>query len=105
MSVTANKKAEFALRLAEAGYDDFLILDKKEAEDILTPKRQELLELIDDEKPESITELAQLAERDVSIVHRDLDLLFKYSLLEYDEEDGKKRPKLKHSHVFVEPIF
>jgi predicted transcriptional regulator len=105
MSVTANKKAKFAMRLTEGGYDDFLILDKEEAEDILTSKRQELLELIDDEEPESITELAHLAERDVSIVHRDLDLLFKYSLVEYDKEDGKKRPKLKHSHVFVEPIF
>lgn len=105
MSVTANKKAKFALRLAEAGYDDFLILDKEEAEEVLTPKRQELLELIDDEEPESITELAQAADRDVSIVHRDLDLLFEYSLVEYKEEGGKKRPKLKHRHVFVEPLF
>lgn len=105
MSVTANKKAKFAMRLTEAGYDDFLILDKEGAEEILTEKRQELLELIGEEEPESVTELAELADRDVSIVHRDLDLLFEHSLVEYEEEDGKKRPKLKHSHVFVEPIF
>jgi len=41
----------------------------------------------------------------VSIVYRDLDLLIEYSVVEYEEEDGKKRPKLKHSHVFVEPLF
>jgi predicted transcriptional regulator len=105
MPVAANRKAEFARKLAEAGYEDFLILDKEAAENVLTQKRRELLELIDDEEPESITELADEAERDVSIVHRDLDLLFKYSLVEYKEEDGKKRPKLKHRHVFVEPLF
>lgn len=105
MSVTAGKKTEFARRLAEAGYDDFLILDKSDAEEVLTEKRQELLELIGDEVPESITELAELADRDVGAVHRDLDLLFEHSLVEYDEEDGKKIPRFKHSHVFVEPVF
>lgn len=105
MSVTAGKKTEFARRLAEAGYDDFLILDKRDAEEVLTEKRQELLELIAEEDPESITELAHVADRDVSIVHRDLDLLFEYTILEYEEEGGKKRPKLKHRHVFVEPLF
>lgn len=105
MPVTSNRKAEFTRKLAEAGYDDFLILNKETAGNVLTQKRRELLELIADEEPESITELAQAADRDVSIVHRDLDLLFEYSLIEYEKEGGKKRPTLKHSHAFVEPLF
>lgn len=104
MAIETRPKAEFARRLAEAGYEDFLVLEKADAESVLTAKRQELLETIATEDVASITDLAERVDRDVSIVHRDLDLLFKYSLVTYEESGGRKIPRLKHEHVFVEPL-
>lgn len=100
-----NRKSEFARRLVQAGYDDFLILERPDAESVLTEKRSELLQVIRDEDVESISDLADRVDRDVSAVHRDLDLLFEYSLVTFEEADGRKVPKLKHDHVFVEPLL
>jgi predicted transcriptional regulator len=103
-TTTRERKSEFAKRLAKAGYDDFLILETDDAESLLTEKRQELFETIATEEVASITDLATRVERDVSAVHRDLDRLFTYSLIEFDTENGRKIPRLKHDHVFVEPL-
>lgn len=106
MAVTKrSSKAEFARRLASAGYEDFLVLEREAAESVLTERRSELLETIAAEEVESITDLAKRLDRDVAAVHRDLDVLFEYSLIEYVEKGGRKRPRLKHEHVFVEPLL
>lgn len=106
MAVTKRSgKAEFAKRLAAAGYDDFLVLEREAAESVLTERRSELLDTIATEDAESITDLAERLDRDVAAVHRDLDVLFEYSLIEYDNEGGRKGPRLKHDHVFVEPLL
>jgi predicted transcriptional regulator len=103
-TTTRERKSTFAKRLARAGYEDFLILEKEDAESVLTEKRRELLDAIAAEEAESISALAERVGRDVSAVHRDLDRLFTYSLIFYEEEDGRKMPRLKHEHVFVEPL-
>lgn len=103
-TATRERKSVFAKRLARAGYDDFLILEKSDAESILTEKRRELLDVIAAEEVESISALAERVGRDMSAVHRDLGHLFTYSLIEYEEEGGRKIPRLKHEHVFVEPL-
>ncbi|MFB6130339.1 MAG: transcriptional regulator [Salinigranum sp.] len=105
MAVGRTSKAEFAKRLTEAGYEDFLVLDREAAERVLTDRRAELLDAIRTESPPSITALAEIVERDVSAVHRDLDVLFEYSLVVYEAENGRKAPRLKHEHVFVEPVL
>lgn len=106
MATTAGQtKAEFAKRLAEAGYEDFLILDHETAATVLTEKRRELLDTILTEDVESITDIAGRVDRDVAAVHRDLDMLFRNSLVKYDTEGGRKIPRSKHEHVFVEPLF
>jgi predicted transcriptional regulator len=105
MAVTKPSKAEFARRLASAGYEDFLILEREAAESVLTERRSELLETIATENAESITALAERLDRDISAVHRDLDVLFEYSLIEYDEIGRRKQPRVKHEHVFVEPLL
>ncbi|PSP73827.1 transcriptional regulator [Halobacteriales archaeon QH_9_66_26] len=69
----------------------------------MTEKRQELVETIAAEETESISDLAERVGRDVSAVHRDLDRLFTYSLIVYDD-GSRKIPRLKHEHVFVEPL-
>lgn len=101
---TRETKAEFARRLASAGYDDFLILDREEATSVLTERREELVDAIRAESPESITALAEVVERDVAAVHRDLDVLFEHSVVTYEESGGRKAPRLKHGRVFVEPV-
>ncbi|WP_435065163.1 transcriptional regulator [Halobaculum sp. EA56] len=101
---TRESKAEFARRLASAGYDDFLILDREAATRVLTERREELIDAIRAESPASITALANAVDRDVAAVHRDLDVLFEYSIVEYEESDGRKAPRLKHDRVFVEPV-
>ncbi len=106
MAVTnRSSKAEFAKRLVAAGYDDFLVLEREAAETVLTDRRSELLETIAAEDVESITALAEILDRDVAAVHRDLEVLFEYSLIEYGEDGRKKHPRLKHDHVFVEPLL
>lgn len=105
MAVTKPSKAEFARRLAAAGYDDFLVLEREAAESVLTDRRSELLETIAIENAESITSLAERLDPDVAAVHHDLDVLFEYSLIEYDEEGGRKQPRVEHEHVFVEPLL
>ena len=105
MATTArDRKSAFAERLVEAGYDDFLILEKDDAETVLTEKRQELIEVIASQGIESVTDLAERVGRDVSAVHRDLDTLFVHSLVTYETEGSRKIPQLKHEHVFVEPL-
>ena len=103
-TTTRERKSAFARRLARAGYEDFLILEKADAESVLTEKRQELVETIAAEETESISDLAERVGRDVSAVHRDLDRLFTYSLIVYDDDGSRKIPRLKHEHVFVEPL-
>jgi predicted transcriptional regulator len=105
MAVTKSSKAEYARRLASAGYDDFLVLEHEAAASVLTERRSELLEAIATENAESITTLADRLDRDVAAVHRDLDVLFEHSLIEYDEDGSRKQPRLKHEHVFVEPLL
>lgn len=103
-TTTRERKSAFAKRLAEAGYEDFLILEADAAESVLTEKRRELIDVIAIDEVESITDLAERVGRDVSAVHRDLDRLFTYSLIIYEEDGGRKIPRLKHEHVFVEPL-
>jgi predicted transcriptional regulator len=105
MPAATSSKAEFARRLASAGYEDFLIRKRGAAESVLTERRSELLETIAAEDAESITALAERLDRDVSAVHRDLDVLFEYSLIECDENGSRKQPRVKHEHVFVEPLL
>ena len=71
---------------------------------MLTDRRLELVEALRATEPASITEFADDLERDVAAVHRDLDTLFEVGVVAYEADGGRKRPRLNHEHVFVEPI-
>ena len=101
---STRRKAEFARRLASAGYEDFLVLEWETAETVLTDRRLELVEALRATEPASITEFADDLERDVAAVHRDLDTLFEVGVVAYEADGGRKRPRLNHEHVFVEPV-
>lgn len=100
------KSSEFAKKLGEAGFSDFLILDREQAERVLTEKRMELVETVREQEPGSIKELAELVDRDPGAVHRDLQVLWEYMVLDVEEgEKGAKKPIIRHSHVFIEPVY
>jgi predicted transcriptional regulator len=99
------KRAEMARALARAGFEDVLVLDRKSAEKVLTPKRRELIDRIEEGEIRSIRGLATELDRDKGAVSKDLDLLFEHNLVVYDREKNRKIPHSKHETVVVEPIL
>ncbi len=99
-------RLELVKILAENGFGDSIILRHEAAKKILTEQRKRLIEEIKNKpKPESIRDLARKLDRDPAAVQRDLNLLYKYNLIEYIKEGNKKQPRLKHQHIFIEPII
>lgn len=91
-------------RMAEAGINDVLVLPRERAERILTEKKVELLEQIANNEIESVRDLSRRVDRDVSIVSRDLDVLFEAGIIDFEQDGRAKRPTLAHQTVVVEPI-
>ncbi|WKZ34024.1 MAG: winged helix DNA-binding protein [Thermodesulfobacteriota bacterium] len=57
----------------------------------LTPRRIELLHIIREQRPESIQELARLADRDMRAVVTDISILERYGLVDMKrKKDGRK---------------
>jgi len=97
-------RLEYMRMLAESGYSDSVILRCETASKVLTDERMRIVDTLREEEVESMTELAEVLGREKSAVKRDLDILFKYDIVEYEEEGRKKAPRLKHAHIFVEPV-
>lgn len=66
--------------------------DPESIREILTPKRRELMKVIIEEDPESISKLAELTDRGVSQVHRSLKPLEENRIV-YFEQEGEGKPK------------
>lgn len=99
------KTTEIVRAIADAGYDDVLVLDEATASSVLTEKRRELLDRIESENVESVRGLAADVGRDKAAVSRDLRLLFEYDLIDFETEGRRKVPVQKHGTVLVEPIL
>lgn len=95
---------EYLQWLAESGHDDVLTLRRETASRVLTDKRMELLAEIAEGDASSVRELARRLDRDVSIVSRDLDVLFEAAVIDYERDGRAKRPVLAHENVLVEPV-
>ena len=95
---------EYLRWLAESGREDFLTLRRETAERVLTEKRIEIVAAVAEEVPESVRDLARRLDRDVSIVSRDLDVLFEAAVIDYERDGRAKRPVLAHENVLVEPV-
>lgn len=100
-----DEDAEFMRKLMTGGLEDVLVLDLDAATRVLTEKRRELLEWIDEEDIESVRGLAADLDRDKAAISRDLDTLFEYDLIEYERDGARKIPKTKHETVLVKPIL
>lgn len=90
--------------LAEAGYSDSVVLRRDTADEVLTRERLRIVDHLREREFESVTALAAELDRDKSAVKRDLDVLFEHGVVEYSQEGRRKRPMLRHEHVFVEPV-
>ena len=90
--------------LAQAGLSDVLTLRRDTAARVLSEKRMELIREIADGDVESVRGLARRVGRDVSIVSRDLDVLYEAAVVEFDRDGAAKRPYLTHENVFVTPV-
>jgi len=84
---------------------DVLVLSLESANKITTDERLRMMDILKEREFDSIRQLARVLDRDPSVVKKDLDLLFKYDVIEYIEERGRKKPRLKHDHVLVEPVY
>jgi predicted transcriptional regulator len=102
--IRMNQKTKFIRRVAEAGFDDVLLLSRSTAEEVLTEKRMELLNEIATDDLESMRDLGRRVDRDISIVKRDLDILYEAGVVEYEQNGRAKRPVLAHKNVFVKPV-
>lgn len=72
--------------------------DFEEMNKVLNPRRMELLNIIKQRKPESIYELANMAERDQGNVTKDINILSKYGFVHIQKKKEGNRFK-------SEPIF
>ncbi|MHC3439573.1 HVO_A0114 family putative DNA-binding protein [Natrialbaceae archaeon A-gly3] len=93
-----------ARALARGGMEGVQILSLESAEKVLTPKRQELIQMLREEEVESVRDLARRVERDKGQVSRDLGVLAEHSVIKYEESGRAKRPYLVQDHIVVEPF-
>lgn len=100
-----HERATLTRALALAGIKDVLVIDQESAAQLLTEKRQELLQKIRDGDVDSVPRLAKALDRDVAAVSRDVDLLLENDVLEYETEGKRRIPRLKHTAVIPEPII
>jgi predicted transcriptional regulator len=96
---------ELVKSLAEAGYDDLLLLRWETAREVLTDERMDLIEHLQDGDVDSIEELARRVERDPADVSEDLNILFKNAVIDFEEEEDRKIPVLQHENIFIKPII
>ena len=98
------RRAAFAETLTQHGFPDTLVLSRERAEDVFHERRLDLLEHLKTHEPDSVRALAEELGCDKGVVSRDLQRLARIDVIEYVEDGRAKAPRLKHSHVAVEPV-
>lgn len=99
-----DRRAEMAKALARGGMEGVHVLSLEQAEEVLTPKRQELVEALGREQFASVRALARDVDRDKAQVSRDLAVLVEHAIVGFDTDGRSKRPRLTQEHVVIEPI-
>ncbi len=84
------------------GANKIMFADPEMFREILTEKRQELLEEVMAHPPESIRALAAALDRGVREVHDDLHLLENYGIVTLEEEGGRKKPRVPYDRIHIE---
>lgn len=73
----------------------------KSLANVLSKENQQLLKVIAEQQPQSVTELAMLTGRAVSNVSRTLKTLGKYKLVEMQSTKNMLRPTVTHQEFLV----
>jgi predicted transcriptional regulator len=97
-------RAAFSETLTQHGFPDTLVLARERAEDVFHDRRLDLIDYLKDHEPRSVRALADELGYDKGVVSRDLQKLARIDVVEYVEEGRAKAPRLKHSHVAIEPV-
>lgn len=90
--------------LADQGYDDVLVLQPGDYARVLSERRRELVGAIHATDGLSVGELADHLGREQPAVSRDLDVLFRYDVVDYRRDGRRKLPVLAHDTVLAEPL-
>lgn len=97
-------RAAFSEVLAEHGFADILVLSRERAEVVLHDRRLRIIDYLAENEPGSVRALARTLDLDKGVVSRDLAELAELEVVEYVENGRANAPRLKHSHVVVEPV-
>lgn len=76
--------------------------DPTQIQRILTPKRLELIRAVMEASPESIRQLADQLDRNVSDVFDDVHLLEEYGILQLEEAGRAKQPVIPYDSIRIE---
>ena len=81
--------------------DNAIIIDTDVLIQIFTKKRIELIQFINQFKPQSVQELANLTKRRKQAVDRDLKMLERHGLLVMNKNGRKAAPKLERKFLIM----
>ena len=99
-------RIELIKRLIEDNEDKSIhVLPKEVAREVLTEKRMEIITVLRENEISSKRDLARELDRDIKNVSNDLDILWKYSVIDYEDGEGtSKIPVLAADEIIVEPL-
>lgn len=91
--------------ITSADMGDILTLQRDTAYRVLSDARCEVLRVITETNPESITALADQLDRPLTAVHRDVEILFEADVLDYEDgPNNANKPVLAHQTILMEPL-
>ena len=76
-------------------------MEKDELTSLITKKRLELLDIINEKRPATVKELSMLAKREISAVDRDLKILERYSLVKLERKGREVTPKIMKKAIVL----
>jgi predicted transcriptional regulator len=97
-------RAAFSETLSQHGFPNTLVLSRDRATDVFQDRRLEVLDYLQDHEPASVRALAAALDYDKGVISRDLKALAQLDIIEYEDAGRAKAPRLKHSHVAIEPV-
>ena len=97
-------RAAFSEVLAEHGFADTLVLSRERADAVFHDRRLRIIDFLAENEPGSVRALARALDLDKGVVSRDLRELAELEVVEYVGNGRATAPRLKHTHVVVEPV-
>lgn len=97
-------RAEMARALARGGMEEVQVISLEQAEEVLTPKRREIINQLRENDYDSVRALARALNRDKGHVSRDLGVLSEHAIVTYETDGRSKSPRLTQKYLVAEPI-